>query len=378
MQFRKVIGQEEAKKGLIQTVKDGRISHAQLFFGPAGAGALPLALAYAQYITCEHRTEDDSCGTCSSCKQISALQYPDLHFSFPYIKHRVGEVTADDHVGNWKKMIQESPYADVQQWRYFVNAENKQLTFTVDEAANINKKIWLKSFTGGYKFIVIWLPEFMTLAVSNKLLKSIEEPPEKTIFLMVTENQEALLATITSRTQLVKVPRLSDDDVRSAVVLRDGVISNEKVEQLVQMADGNYFKAWQKLHLDQEDLHFNQFVAWMRMCYKKDVAEMVKFANEMHASGRENMKEFLDFATFMARQCIVGNYTDGKLSRFGPREADFAQKFAPFINSGNIAEIAEELQEAYYDISGNVYGKTVLLDLSLKMHGLLRRPVESL
>lgn len=376
MQFKKVIGQEEVKRGLVQAVQDNRISHAQLFFGPPGAGALPLAIAYAQYISCENKSEGDSCGMCTSCKQFENLQYPDLHFSYPFVNTSSKRVVSDDFAEQWRKMLKETYYADIHHWRSKVDAENKQLTFNVHEASNISKKIWLKSFSGNYKFIVIWLCEYMSVQTANKLLKAIEEPPDKTIFLMISENPEALLATITSRTQSVKVHKLSDDEIRTALVLRDGVISNEKVEQLVQMADGNYFKAWLKLRQDEEDIHFDQFVQWMRICYKKDVTEIVKFSNEMHTTGRENIKEFLEFALFMVRQCIIGNYTQGELSRFGPREAEFASKFAPFINSGNIVDLSEFINQAYDDISGNVYGKLVLTDLSLNMHKALRRAVE--
>ncbi len=376
MQFKKVIGQEDVKRGLVQAVDDNRISHAQLFFGPPGAGALPLAIAYAQYISCTNKTDGDSCGMCAPCKQFENLQYPDLHFSYPFVNVGSRKPVADDFAEQWRKMLKETTYADVHHWRSKLDAENKQLTYNVEEASSISKKIWLKSYSGGYKFIVIWLCEYMTVYVANKLLKSLEEPPDKTIFLLISENPEALLATITSRTQSVKVRKLSDDEIRTALVLRDGVISNEKVEQLVQMADGNYFKAWLKLRQDEEDVHFELFVNWMRMCYKKDVAELVKISNDLHASGRENIKEFLDFALFMVRQCIVGNYTQGELSRFGPREAEFASKFAPFINSGNIFQLSELINQAYSDISGNVYSKLVLTDLSLNMHKALRRSVE--
>ena len=372
MKFSQVIGQAKIKQQLIQAVKNNRISHAQLFLGPEGSGNLALALAYCQYIVCDNRTDEDSCGACPSCKKISTHQFADLHFTFPIFNIPKVEPLSDMHLAVWRKTLARSAYFDAAYWREQINGENKQLLIAVKEAVAIVKKLSLKSYEGGYKFSLIWLPEVMKATVSNKLLKIIEEPPDKTIFLLVSNSTERIPATILSRTQLIKIPKLRDEEMRSALIAREGISSNNQIEQLVQMSNGNWFRAWLLTH-EGEDQRLEVFIEWMRLCYAKDVVGFLKWAQSRHDSGREHMKQFLDYALHMFRQCIVGNYSGHQLSRFGPKESEFASKFAPFINEKNIIDLNAEVQKAHYDITRNGYGKLVMFDLSLSIANSLKR-----
>lgn len=372
MLFSEVIGHEKLKTRLIQGVLDSRISHAQLFLGQEGSGNLALALAYCQYISCQHRTETDSCGTCPPCKKHAKLQFADLHFSFPIFNKKKEGSVADEFLEQWRGAVSKSAYLDAAHWRDQMDAENKQLIIPVKEASNIVKKLSLKSYEGGYKYMIIWLPEYMKPQAANKLLKIIEEPPEKTIFLLVANHQDNLLSTILSRTQLLKVPRLADSEVRSALIAKAGVTSNDQLDTLVQLADGNYFRAWQQMQSSEIEF-METFVQWMRYCYSRDMAELLKWANAMHGIGREDIKQFFDYSLHMVRQCIVRNYAGAQLTRLTGAEEEFADKFAPFINDRNINELVEELETAHRDISRNGYAKLVLFDLSIRISKLLKK-----
>jgi len=371
MLFSEVIGHEALKQRLIQGVNDSRISHAQLFLGNEGSGNLALALAYCQFISCQHRTQTDSCGSCPSCKKHTQLQFADLHFSFPIIK-RSGSSVSDEFLTSWRSAIKTTPYIDSTFWRDKIDAENKQLIIPVKEASNIVKKLSLKAYEGGYKFMIIWLPEYLHTSASNKLLKILEEPPQKTIFILVANHQDNMLSTILSRVQLLKIPRLADTDVRSALVAKAGVTSNDKLDTLVQLADGNYFNAWKQVQA--ADLgYFDSFATWMRFCYSRDMAGLLGWSNQMHTIGRENLKQFLEYSLHMFRQCLVRNYTGGQITRLAKTEEAFAEKFARFINERNIEELSAQVEEAHRDIGRNGYAKLVMYDLSIAIGKLLKK-----
>lgn len=371
MLFKEVIGHDKLKPKLIQTVRDDRVSHAQLFLGKDGSGTFALALAYAQYINCQNRMEDDSCGTCASCQQFRTFQHPDLHFSFPFF-NKEKESTCDLFAGEWRAQVNRGVYFDFQDWRSQVDAANKQLFISVHEANSLMKKVSLKSFSGGYKVVIIWHPEFMAPPASNKMLKVIEEPPDKTIFLLVTDSTERMLATILSRTQIFKVGGLSDEDIRVALISRNGVVSGDVADQIVQYSHGDYCRALRKLRESDVDAMLENFRSWMRLCYKKDVSGLRKWSDKMHDQGREEVKHFIEYSMHMVRQCMLENYTSGQLSRLSSDEQSFADNFASFINDRNIIDLTAELDEAHRDVTRNVYMKMVLFDLSLKIHTALR------
>lgn len=372
MQFNKIIGQQEVKEHLIATVKGLRISHAQLFLGPEGAGSLALAIAYAQYILCSNKQDNDSCGKCPSCLKVQGYSHPDLHYSFP-IHLAKSTRTSDDVFVEWKKQLESSIYFGLQDWYRDLGNDNKQGTIGTDESHKIVKKISLKSFEGGYKILIMWMPELMNNQASNKLLKIIEEPPKNTLFLLVSENQENIISTILSRTQLVKIPRLKEKELSQYLVQKEGLLQDE-ADTYAHLAEGNVSLAYSLME-DKESASFNldNFIKWMRLCYTRNVGETIDWVDTIAGAGREAQKNFLVFALNMFRQSIVGHYTDSDLVILTDAQRQFLNKFSPFINHKNIVVLTELLNDAYYHLERNANPKILFLDVSLKIFAYLKR-----
>jgi DNA polymerase-3 subunit delta' len=378
MQFSQVIGQSALKERLTASFREGRIAHALMFLGPEGSGNLALALAFAQYIACPDRTEHDSCGVCPTCKKIDQHQFADLHYTFPFFNKSEGseKTTCNDWIAAWRNHLKQSPYTTVDEWRNEITEDNKQLIMSVYEAANIIKHLTLKSYEGGYKFQVIWMAEYLKTDTANKLLKIVEEPPEKTIFLFVANSLENILQTILSRVQVVYVPKVDDGAILQS--LMDLGSSSEKAQEIAHFAHGDWNKALQLLHSKNPDENYAiQFQHWMRMCYKKDVPGIIRWSDEMHKLNREDQKHFLTYALDQVRQNLILNYTGADFVRLNHSEKSFSDKFAPFINDLNAEELMEEITEAFHDVSRNAYTKLVLTDLSFKLHYLLTRKAEA-
>jgi DNA polymerase-3 subunit delta' len=378
MQFSQVIGQSALKERLTASFREGRIAHALMFLGPEGSGNLALALAFAQYIACPDRTEHDSCGVCPTCKKIDQHQFADLHYTFPFFNKSEGseKTTCNDWIAAWRNHLKQSPYTTVDEWRNEITEDNKQLIMSVYEAANIIKHLTLKSYEGGYKFQVIWMAEYLKTDTANKLLKIVEEPPEKTIFLFVANSLENILQTILSRVQVVYVPKVDDGAVLQSLMNLGS--SSEKAQEIAHFAHGDWNKALQLLHSKNPDENYAiQFQHWMRMCYKKDVPGIIRWSDEMHKLNREDQKHFLTYALDQVRQNLILNYTGADFVRLNHSEKSFSDKFAPFINDLNAEELMEEITEAFHDVSRNAYTKLVLTDLSFKLHYLLTRKAEA-
>lgn len=372
MQFRDVIGQEDVKQQLRLSVQEGRIPHAQLFTGPSGVGKLPLALAYAQYIACPNRTADDSCGVCPTCLQYKHLQHPDLHFAFPIVKTDAGDV-CNDFMGKWREQLLTQPYFDLDDWYRRLGVETKQGVIYEKESAEIMRKLSLKSFGDGYKVMVIWLPEKMNIACANKLLKLLEEPPEKTLFLLVSEQPELLLSTIVSRTQEVRVPRLSEATI--AAGLTD--MSDRQRADIAHIANGSYLAAMKIADQDEENKrYFNDFVALMRNAWlvgqRKDYSALLqlrKWSTDMADAkvGREKQKAFLQYAQRQIRENYIYNFHEAQMNYQTEEERTFSSKFAPFIHAGNVEKIMNELARAEVQIGQNGNAKIIFFDLCLQM-----------
>ncbi len=377
MQFAQVIGQQTLKQRLTGAFREGRIAHALMFLGPEGSGNLALALAFAQYIACPNRSESDSCGACPTCKKMDQHQFADLHYTFPFFNKSEGseKTTCNDWLTPWRAHLRLSPYTTIEDWRNEITEDNKQLIMSVYEAGNIIQHLALKSYEGGYKFQVIWMAEYLKTDTANKLLKIVEEPPEKTIFLFVANSLENILQTILSRVQVVHVPKVDDDSICDG--LRQLSCPEEKAQEIAHFAHGDWNKALQLLNARNPDENYAvQFQTWMRMCYKKDVTGIFRWADEMHKLNREDQKHFLSYALDQVRQNLVLNYAGADFVRLNQSEKNFSDKFAPFINDLNAEELMEEITEAYHDVSRNAYTKLVLADLSFKLHYLLVRKAE--
>ncbi len=372
MQFRDVIGQEEVKQQLRLSVQEGRVPHAQLFTGPSGVGKLPLALAYAQYIACPNRTAEDSCGVCPTCLQYKHLQHPDLHFAFPIVKGDAGDV-CDDFMGKWREQVLTQPYFDLEDWYRRLGVETKQGVIYEKESSEIMRKLSLKSFGDGYKVMVIWLPEKMNIACANKLLKLLEEPPEKTLFLLVSEQPELLLSTIVSRTQEVRVPRLSEATIAAGL----GEMSDQQRADIAHIANGSYLAAMKIADQDEENQrYFNDFVALMRNAWlvgqRKDYSALLqlrKWSTDMADAkvGREKQKAFLQYAQRQIRENYIYNFHKAEMNYQTEAERTFSSKFAPFIHAGNVEKIMDELARAEMQIGQNGNAKIIFFDLCLQM-----------
>ena len=374
MFFRDIVGQEQIKKQLLATVKEGRIPHAQLFLGPEGSGNLALAIAYAQLVACENPGETDSCGVCHSCKKYQKLIHPDLHFAFPVNTSKDGEKdpVSDHFIVKWRELVLATPYFSESRWYEHIGIENKQGNISKNEAAEIIRKLNLKSFESEYKVVIIWLPERMNEVSANKLLKLVEEPPEKTIFLLVSENSERIIKTILSRTQLVKVPLIERSKVAEAVVAQFG-LDAQQANSVARIANGNYALA-QQLATEgvQSEAWFEAFQQLMRLSYKKDVISLMEWAEEMAGQGRERQKSFLEYAQKLTRDSFMVNMGAKDVAFPGKNEEAFVQNFSPFIYDTVASLLYKELNLAYAQISQNGNGKIIFTDLVLKTVKLIK------
>lgn len=372
--FKDVIGQEAAKQRLRQEVQEGRIPHALLFCGPAGIGKLPLALAYARYICCPNRTETDACNTCPSCVKWNKLVHPDVHFAFPIVKNAKNKKeVCDDYIVSWRNLLLNSSYFGLNHWLNEMNAENGQPIIYAKESDEITRKLSLKSSEGGYKVTIVWLPEKMHEVCANKLLKLLEEPPEKTIFLLVSEAPEMILQTILSRTQRFNIPKIEETEITVALQQKYGVQPNDS-ETIAHLANGDFVKALETIHLNEEnELFFQMFVSLMRLSYMRKIREMKQWSEQLAGIGRERQKHFLGYCQRMIRENFIYNLHRKEISYMTLPEQNFATRFAPFVNERNVMGIMDELTEAQIHIEQNVNARMVFFDFSLKMIVLLKQ-----
>ncbi len=372
--FKDILGQEEAKRRLIREVKEGKIPHARLISGEEGVGTFSLALAYARYISCHDRKSDDACGVCPSCVKFNKLVHPDLHFVFPIVKKKGGkEVVCDDYLKEWRNFVLASPYFTLNYWMDEIGTENAQAVIYTRESEEIIRKLSLKSSEGGYKTVIIWLPEKMKTECANKLLKLLEEPPAKTLFLLVSEAPDLLLATILSRTQRMHLAGIEEERIADALEKRFGLSADDALF-VAHQANGNYLKAVEAIHLSEERKMFLElFISLMRLCYQRKVREMKQWSEQLSGLGRERQKSFLAYCQRMIRENFIYNLHRPQLNYMTREEELFAGKFAPFVNERNIEGILTELEEAQLHIEQNVNARMVFFDFSLKMIVLLKQ-----
>lgn len=385
MLFRDIIGQEATKQQLRQTVREGRIPHAQLFAGISGIGKLQLALAYAQYLNCPHRTDEDSCGECPTCRQYQNLQHPDLHFVFPIVKTDAGD-TCDDFMEPWRDIIINQHYFDLDDWYKALGVETKQGLIYEKESSEILRKLSLKPFGDGYKVMIIWQPEKMNISCANKLLKLLEEPPQRTVFLLVSEHSEQLLSTIQSRVQLIRIPMLPTEVVAEALVHSKNIPLAD-ANDIARIAHGSYLSALKKADNSEENQQeLRDFIALFRNAYTVGVLRdpqkkyealqsLRQWSIDMADSkvGRERQKHFLQYAQNQVRENFICNTNQPELNYQIAGERDFSSKFAPFIHAGNVEEIMLELERAERQIEQNGNAKIIFFDLCLQMIVLIKK-----
>ena len=375
MQFKDVIGQSAVKQRLIQSVRENHVSHAQLFLGPAGCGKLPLALAYAQYILCPNRTETDSCGVCPTCQKVQKLVHPDLHFVVPTntTKSVKSNPESDLFMEEWREFaVKNKGYFNDTDWYAFLDIENKQGYMSVRDAASLLRKLSMKSYEGEYKIAIIWMAEKMRVDTANKLLKLLEEPPEKTVFLLIAEDAEELLATIKSRTALVKIPAIDLGSIEAALVERLGC-TPQQAHDAAMISEGNWLNACHSVQDSEEHkFFFTTFQQWMRLCFRGAYSELIDFSANIKTLGREKQKELLDYALRIVRNALLFNNNLAEIVMLPNDEKTFNSKFAPFVNPANLVQIAALFDEAIRQIERNGNAQIIFTDVSFKMIGLLK------
>ncbi|MEG1616260.1 MAG: DNA polymerase III subunit delta' [Bacteroidales bacterium] len=371
MFFKDIIGQEEIKQRLLRSVQTNHIAHAQLLCGPEGVGKLQLALAYARYIQCTDRQADDACGRCPSCVKYNKVMHPDLHFVFPVIRKSASTIS-EDFITEWRQFLLSHTYFSLREWLLYIGAENQQGGIFVKESDEIIRKLSVKPYESEYKVMIIWLPERMNDQTANKLLKMLEEPYEKTVFLLVSNEPEQMLGTILSRSQRINVRPIPELELQSALRSRFGISEGDSRE-IAHIANGNILRAMENLRLSEEKAYFfNLFINMMRMAYARRLKEMKLWSEEVAGLGRERQRNFLNYAQAMIRENFIRNLQVPELNYMNKQEAAFSERFSPFVNERNTPQIMEELSLAEQHIAQNANAKMVFFDLALKFIMLLK------
>jgi DNA polymerase-3 subunit delta' len=375
MNFSQIPGQKAVIDRLRSSVAENRVSHALLLYGPEGSGKFAIALSFARYISCEKRTPEDACGVCPSCVKYDKLIHPDLHFVFPVIKKKSGsESVSDTFIAQWRAMVLRSPWFSLSTWTEAMEVANEQALIPVAEAAEIIRKLSLKSFESDFKIMIIWLPEKMNAETANKLLKMIEEPPARTLFILVSEEDDRLLPTITSRCQHIRIPAISSDHLSAHLEKTTG-LGPVRASEIASIANGNMVRAMELAREDDNTtVHLDRFTRLMRTAYTRDIQSLVTWSEETAALGRERQKSFLSYALRMIRENFILNFggRENKLVHLTQSEDDFSQKFHPFINENNINALNREFNLAFAHVESNGNTKMIFLDLALKTLRLIR------
>ena len=381
MQFSEILGQEHIKSHLTKSADLGRIPHAQLFVGPEGSGTLPMAIAYAQYIICSNQNAENS-GLNEACNiKFQKISHPDLHFIYPTVS--TDEVKTKpksiDFITEFRQFLEQNPYGSLFDWYQLLGVKNKQGEIRVDDAQEILKSLALKSYEGGYKIMIIWMADKLNIAASNKLLKLLEEPTDRTVFILISENEEDIIQTIRSRCQVLHFNGLSEKVIAEALVSKENIESKTAIK-IAHQAQGNFNKALQLLQPDSESVFFEKwFVDWVRAAFRAKgnaaaIQDLIQWSEQIAGLGRETQKKFLHFCIDMFRQALLLNYQTPSLVYMEPQVEKFKlENFAPFVNGNNINAIFKELSEAMYHIERNGNPKIILTDLSIKLTRLIHQ-----
>ena len=369
--FGDIIGQEKVTELLRRSVDENRLAHALLVTGPRGNGKLAIAVALARYLLCGNKHGGEACGVCPTCIKVDKLIHSDLHFVFPVKKKKSsGSDSApisDDYIAEWRELLIKNPYFSYDAWLQKLDVENQQPMIYERESAEILHKLSMHAREGGWKVVIIWLPEKMKEAGSNKLLKIIEEPPADTLFILVSEEPDQIIPTILSRTQRVDVPRTAQEDMHRALISRYG-LTPEDAARIAQQCGGSVEKAEELLSLDEEKtLYLELFAQMMRAAYARNIQEMKGWSERVAAMGRERQKRLLEYCQRMIRENFIMNFKRDEMVFLSADERNFSVRFSPFVNERNIFGIMEELSEAQRHIEQNVNAKMVFFDTALRM-----------
>lgn len=393
MRFQSIIGQNKIAQHLTEMVTLNRLSHAMLFLGKEGSGALSVARAFAQFVVCEkvngkadfnqsaslfdapvlQKNDEpltDSCGECTACRKAAELVHPDIHYSYPVIKKGTEVPISTDYIKEWREFVRKQPYGNAFDWLQSIGAENKQGNITAKECEDILKKMSLKSFEAEYKILILWMPEALGKE-GNKLLKLIEEPPPNSLFILVAENEELILPTLLSRTQLVRIPRLSREEVEAALTMRENV-PIEKARQVAAISNGNYHEALQLLQHADDDWEV-LLRDWLNSILKTGPAAQVKWIDEISKTGREKQKQFLNYFTHLLQHSIrirsMGVEIAGQTETQSTN--DFATRLNKLCTLSQQEAIVNELDKAAYYVERNANAKILFHALTIKIYHII-------
>lgn len=372
MRFQDIPGLESTKQKLVEAVAANHVAHAQLFAGAEGSANLAMALAFATYLNCESPSAEDSCGECASCQKNEKFIHPDVNFIFPSAatpKLKREDATSEKFLTEWRSFLASSVYGNVTDWSNHFGWENKLLMIPRQESRNIVKALSLKAFEGQFKIMIVWLPELMNANAANGILKILEEPPEKTVFLMVSNDANKLLTTILSRTQQFRIPSFSDEEVKNAITSEQ--ITAERAANIAYIAEGSMRTAVQMVEGEDNETQ-DYFKNWFRQCFTYNFSELVRMADEFQKKGKEFQKELLGVGSSLMRESLIYASAATEICRIPEEEEDFIQKFGKVFTSEKIMEVSPKLDEAQYHIERNANPKILFLDLSLTIAQIAR------
>ena len=368
MRFAEIPGLDDVKERLIGAIRNNHVAHAQLFLSKSGGVNLPLALAYTSFLNCEQPADNDSCGTCPSCSKNDKFVHPDVHFVFPVssTKNITGkDVVSTNFLTDWRKFLIENPFRSVSDWANTYGGENKQVNISKEESRQIIKQLSLKAFDGKYKVMIIWLPEYMNSSAANGILKILEEPPEGTVFLLVCNDDEKLLTTILSRTQIVKIRPMADQEV-SDLLIHKYEIEESKATQIAYLANGDVNDAFVLMDSDEGEIH-SLFKEWMRMCFKRDLGAMVLKAEDFHKMSKIDQRKLLQYGISTMREALITNLEVPEVVKVSGEEKQFVENFGKVLDTDKVTDITNLLSESLYHLERNASPKITFLDLSLRI-----------
>ncbi len=367
VKFADVVGHKEIKEKLIHAVQNGRIPHAQLFLGQEGGGNLALAISYAQYINCLQRTNEDSCGTCSSCIKYQQLQHPDLHFCFPITG---SDNTSDSFMGEFHEVMRNRPYTTYIEWMEKIS-DAKSGVMNVAQANEIVKKLSLRPYEATYQVMIIWMPETMNIPTANKLLKTIEEPPDRSLIILVANNDEEMLSTILSRVQYIKLKKLADMDMLAALTAKFQM-SFDKAREIVNVADGNYRYALRLAEMEDVDEDISRLLQdWFRTSYAMDIGKLNQVVDTISKLSREKQKSFYEYAMHIFREALAKNNAS-EVMRVTTNERQFLDKFSSVTQNHKIPKVIEKIEKAVYYVDRNANSKILAMNLSMDLYEALK------
>lgn len=380
MLFKDIPGHQTIRQRLSQSIRGNRISHAQLFLSPEGGAGLAMALAYAQMVNCEDPQEDDSCGRCNSCQKFSKLIHPDLHFFMPVAKTKEvdggsDKISSKFFLPQWREFVQGNVFPNLSHWYHHIEIDNKQGIINVNDCNEIIRIVGIKPYEAGYKIVIIWNPEKIYHAAIPKLLKSLEEPPSRTLFLLVASDTTQILATILSRTQMIRIPKYSEKEIQE-YLQKNLNCPEDKASQIAFLTDGNLGEAIVQARMDtDENANFVKLSEWLRACYAQDIPKWFDFTEEMSKLGRERQKHFLTFGLRLFRECVLINSQASLLMRIPESEKEWITRLATkVIDSQKAMLLQESFNKAIYHLERNANPKILFTDLSGSvyriMHGI--------